>query len=240
MLENAPGVLITRPEPGLSATLRDVQALGWTAFSAPALAIMRVTSLRLSSGKFQAAIITSSQSLPILQKLGFMDMPLLAVGDVTAERARNAGFQNVESAAGDADALINLITRRLQPGDGTLLLLSGAQQGLPLLADLRNAHFKVLRRISYRTCPVDTVPADARHALQNHQISTVMVFSTASAQATLRLIQKTAPDTLPRLRWISISPRASAPLRKAGLRDIHAADHPDTATMLRLLGPYKR
>ncbi|MDG6094739.1 uroporphyrinogen-III synthase [Acetobacter sp. AN02] len=230
-----PGVLITRPEPGLSATAEAVRALGWNPVAAPAL-IIRPATLSGITRRFQAVLITSGQSLPALRVLDCPDIPLFTVGDATAERARAAGFTQVRSASGDADSLATLIRHSLDPESGSLLLLSGAGQGTDLATRLRHDGFRIIRRVAYRTLPETTPPPEALQVLQNGALTAVMVFSSASARATILMLQNHAPQLLPCLRGIAISARAGNILAAAGLPDVRAASRPDTPSMLKELG----
>jgi uroporphyrinogen-III synthase len=106
-LPEPPGVLITRPEPGASETAARVDALGFRPFSAPVLEIRILDFALPPAGTLQAIVAASGNAVAALPG-SHHHLPLLAVGNATAARARAAGFDRVASADGDAVALATL------------------------------------------------------------------------------------------------------------------------------------
>lgn len=230
--QKAWGVLVTRPEPGLSETMAAVRALGWEPFAAPSLAVTPLPVPRQSG--VAAVLVTSGQAVPALAQAVAPDTPVLAVGDTTAHRARAAGCLRVESADGDANALAALVLARLSPADGTLLLMSGAGQGLELAATLRRAGFTVRRRVAYAARPVRHLPSLAHAALKRGEIRAVLVFSAQSARSTCRALQQARCDVTG-LAGIAISEKSRHILEYYGFIDTRASVRPDAAAMLDLL-----
>ena len=81
-----------------------------------------------AAASLAAVLVTSGNAVDALPQ-AYRATRVLSVGDATAERARAAGFIQVLSAAGDAEALAELVIRQQNPRDGTLLLASGRRQG---------------------------------------------------------------------------------------------------------------
>ncbi|MBE7212127.1 MAG: uroporphyrinogen-III synthase, partial [Gluconacetobacter diazotrophicus] len=143
-------MLVVRPEPGAADTAAAVRERGFAVLVAP---VQRIVPVELSLPdaalvRMQAVLVTSGQALPALAALrdALGERPLLAVGNATARRARDAGFAAVESAGGDAAALRRLAAARLRPERGKLLLASGRGQGMELARGLRADGFRVWRR----------------------------------------------------------------------------------------------
>src|SRR6185312_16179085 len=118
-------ILLTRPEPeGLRSAAR-LRALGHQVTHAP---LMRGENLDVSiTGSFAAVLMTSANAaraivdhprFPELSKL-----PVLAVGDRSAEVARTVGFSDVASAQGALDELVRLAAARF--ANARLLYLAG-------------------------------------------------------------------------------------------------------------------
>lgn len=226
------GVLIARPEPGLSETMQAVRDLGWLPFAAPALRIVpRVVSVQAQAA---FAVLTSSQAIPALAEAVAFSTPVYAVGDATARRVRDAGFLTVTSAGSNAAGLAELMIREVQPA-GRVLLLSGAGQGVDLATTLREAGFRVSRRVAYDAQTVRELPEDAAAALRAGCIRTLMAFSSRSATATTRAVLR-AGGTPGCLRAVAISDATAATLQAAGFSQISVAAHPDAASMLTALG----
>ncbi|GBQ21426.1 uroporphyrinogen-III synthase [Acetobacter estunensis NRIC 0472] len=228
-----PGVLIVRPEPGLSETVEAARTLGWEPFAASSLHI-EPRFVPQQSG-VAAALVTSSQSLPALEQAVARDLPIFAVGDATSRRARERGFTHVESASGNAGDLAALVRARLTPENGTLLLLSGKGHGAALAAELRTNGFRVRRRVAYASRPQHDLPSPVLRAWQQGEISLVLSFSAGSARTLCRALRST-DCVIRNMPAIAISAATARVLEHNGFRPVRTAAHPDAANMLRLLG----
>lgn len=124
-------VLVTRPEPGASETVARLEALGFETVVLPlthivpldagpapdphavdAVAVTSVNALRHASPAMLAALSAK---------------PVFAVGDATAEAARQSGFAFVTSAAGTAIDLAAAIETRM-PIRSHILHLAGRER----------------------------------------------------------------------------------------------------------------
>src|SRR5512136_604668 len=90
------GVLVTRPEPGARDTAERLRALGFVPVMAPALCIKPVAAALGDLAEIQAVVVPSGNALPALPA-ELRGITVLAVGDATAARARDAGFRDVRS-----------------------------------------------------------------------------------------------------------------------------------------------
>jgi uroporphyrinogen-III synthase len=219
-------ILLTRPEPGASATATRLAALGHNPFKAPCLTIVpRPTALPDVPA---AIIITSAQAIPALPE-SLREVPVFCVGDATAGRLRQAGFISVTSAAGDARDLFRLITARRLPGPH--LLATGERHGLALTRQLREAGISVQRRTVYAARPIRALPEPARRALADNEIAAALFYSAATATAFFRL----QPPNIANIDAYALSPAVAAALRALPWRAIHTAVAPTEADLLALL-----
>lgn len=173
-------ILITRPEPGASETAKRLAVMGFLPLLAPMMVVHQRSMV--STGTPQAVLVTSSNAVGALPATLHSTL-LLAVGDATASRAREAGFTRVESASRDAAALAVLVAGRCRRADGALLLAVGAGQGLDLSAELRRQGFTVRRRVAYNAAPAKTMPTQAAASLAAGEVKVAMFFSPATARA---------------------------------------------------------
>lgn len=228
-------MLITRPEPGASETAARVAAMGLAPIVAPLLRI-RPSPVRLPPSERIAAILLASGSAVDPLPATFRALPLLTVGEATARRAEQAGFTNVASADGNAEALAALVRARVRPRDGTLLLASGRGQSLALAADLRASGYRVARRVVYTAGPVARLPAAARAALLGDQMQTVLFFSAETARHFMRLVRAAGlVDSLRNREAITIGPQAGMALKGVPWARIRVAGKPTQNEMLALL-----
>ncbi|HQT45684.1 MAG: hypothetical protein B7X08_06865 [Acidocella sp. 20-63-7] len=175
-------ILVTRPEPGASATAERLAAMGHQPVLAPCLSIAAL-SARLPEAP-AALIVTSGQAIPGLPAR-LHETPAFCVGDATAGKLRAAGFNRVQSASGDASDLFRLVVAQHLPG--THLLAVGERHGLALCAQLRAAGVSVLRRKVYAARPIRALPPDALGAMGRGEIGAALFYSAESARAFARL-----------------------------------------------------
>jgi uroporphyrinogen-III synthase len=216
-------ILITRPEPGATATAARLQAMGHRAIIAPCLSI---TPLKSSLPESAAAIIiTSSQAIPALP-LRWAGAKIFCVGDATAARLKAAGFSNIESANGDATDLFRLIRRKNLPG--THVLVTGQGHGLDLTAQLRNKNTKIIRRTVYMAKPVPSLPAGL---MEEKKIDAALFYSAESARAFTRL----KPPNTAGIEALALSPAVAAALHGLPWTKIRVALAPTEADLLALI-----
>ncbi len=224
-------VLITRPEPAASETARQVAGLGYAPVVAPLLRI-RLLGARLPASA-DAVLVTSGSAIPALPA-ALRSTLLLAVGDATARRAAEAGFTNVRSAGGDAEALAAL-ARRLLPATATVLLASGAGQGLPVAAALRRAGLRVHRRAVYAARPAPRLPAAAAEAIQSGELHAALFLSAETAQAFARLLPRALHPGLADAHAIAIGRPAADALSLLPWRQVRVSVRPTLDHVLALL-----
>lgn len=228
-------ILITRPEPGASATAARVAALGFVPLVAPVLATRPLGSALPPPEDIAAVLLTSGSAIPALLP-GYCDLRVLTVGDATATRARAAGFRNVVSAGGDANDLASLAKEQLPRSARPILLAVGRFQGNALADDLRVAGFRVLRRVVYSMVPARALTAPALAALRAGHVRAALFFSAETAQHFVQLVQRARVGaTLRSVDAISIGRPAAMALRRLNWRRIRVAAHPNQDAMLALL-----
>lgn len=228
-------MLITRPEPGASETAKRVSALGLQPIMAPVLEI-RILSISLPpAARLQAIVTASGNAIPALPS-NYHRLPLLAVGDKTASRARAAGFSQVTSADGDARALAALADRTCDIHGAPLLLATGQNQGEALATDLRVRGFRVLRRAVYAAMPVPILPGAARQALERGDVTAALFFSAETARHCVLLIRRARlHEAVRTVDALAIGQPAAMALKVLSWRRIRVAARPTQDAMLALL-----
>ncbi len=209
--------------------------LGFAPVAAPLLSIR--TRRPVLPRRVQAILLTSGQAAAPLAGLApeLRALPVLAVGDATAARARAAGFGAVDSASGDAARLVGIAGGRFDRDGEPLLLACGLGQGSEVAAGLRRAGFRVRRRCVYAVRPVRRLPEPALDALASGRLEAVLFFSADTAAAFVRVLPRHLHAALATVRAVAISPRAAEPLRRLRWRGIAAAGTPDAAALVSLL-----
>ncbi len=219
-------ILITRPEPGATATATRLQAMGHHPIIAPCLTISHLSTTFPPNPA--AIIITSSQAIQSLPT-HFAGTKIFCVGDATAARLRTAGFFSVESADGDATDLFRLIRSKNLPG--THLLVTGRGHGLQLSAQLRAGGTKIIRRIVYKVKPARKLSAEAAAALAARKIQAALFYSAESARAFTQL----KPPNTAHIEALALSPAVAAALHGLPWIKIRVALAPTELDLLALL-----
>jgi uroporphyrinogen-III synthase len=233
--ENPLTVLVTRPEPGASATASALSGLGHVPVLAPCLTIERLVPKLPPPEQCSTLLVASSQALTGLPA-SFHHHFFLTVGDATARRAREAGFTNVASAGGTAEDLAALVTQRCDPAAGFLLLACGAGHSIILAKTLRDAGFMVRRRVVYRSRPVPRLAASARRVLEGGRANRVMFFSPETARRFIALVRREKLEhKLRPVIAIAISAAAATALRVLPFAEIRTAMAPSQPHMLAML-----
>jgi uroporphyrinogen-III synthase len=182
----------------------------------------------------QAVLCTSANGVRALARVTHQrGLPLLAVGDATARRARAEGFTEVASAAGTVADLVDLAVVRLRPRGGRLVHVAGDVVTGDLGGALRAHGFMTERSILYEARPVAALSEAAAHALQYGTIDFAMFFSPRTATIFVGLAGSAGVAGGCRaITTLSISASADAPLAGLPWRDRYIAEKPNQQALL--------
>ena len=230
-------VLITRPEREATTLATALSQRGHVPVIAP---LFRLEILHpppdfsASLAACQAVLLTSANGARALAEASEQrGRPILAVGDTTATTAEGLGFTAVTSAAGDGAALVDLVRKRLDPKDGPLVHVCGADQALDLVAALSHDGFEVRRFVLYDARAEGALPDSARAALQARALDAATFFSPRAAAGFAALLSKAGlVDSVRDITAIAISPAALAPLGKLPFKATVAAARPTRQAVL--------
>ncbi|MEO7690707.1 MAG: uroporphyrinogen-III synthase [Sphingomonas sp.] len=105
---------VLRPEPGNTATADRVEALGLQAIRLPLFAVRALSWTPPDPADHDALLLTSANALRFagLDLADLLSLPVLAVGEKTAEAARLAGFDVMAAGNADAVAMLALASAR--------------------------------------------------------------------------------------------------------------------------------
>ena len=184
-------LLVTRPQPDAERTAAALRARGHAAVVAPLLRIEPVDDVELGSGPWAAILVTSANAAAAIARhqrfTELKALPVLAVGERSAQAMRDVGFADVISAGGGAGDLTRLAAERLKQG-APLLYLAGAERSGDIAGDLAAQNFTVRTAVVYRALAADALPHAAAEALAAG-IDGVLHFSRRSAEAYVKAVQ---------------------------------------------------
>jgi uroporphyrinogen-III synthase len=229
-------VLVTRPHPDDEATAAGLRARGFEVLKAPMLRFEPLAFRDEGEANYGAVIVTSANALrgiaPQLEGHPLLRLPLFAVGEHTASAARDAGFDNVISAGGDAGALrdrvLACVKARELKKTSPLLYLAGADLARDLAAELGERGFTVVTQTTYRMAAVPGLPREVCDAFAASAIEAVLHYSRRSARAFLDAARASGVEiSALSIPQGCISEGVAAVLRDAGATQIVVAASPD-------------
>ena len=231
-------VLVTRPEPGATATAARLTALGHQPVLLPLTRIVPVSAAPVDLVDCDAVIFTSANGVrhaPNALSEAIGRRPVHCVGEATAETARLAGIADPRTAAGDATALAAQLAVDLPPG-GRVLHVAGR--------DRTSGFDDMLTRAGLLPQVVEVYAAEAidhdekalQAALGDTGIDAVLVYSQRAGRLLAGLLAlPIMRTTLGAARFMCISANAATALSDIAGGRIAVAASPDENALLALL-----
>ena len=229
-------VLVTRPHPDDEATAASLRARGFEVLKAPMLRFEPLPLHDDGEAAYGGVIVTSANALrgiaPQLKNSPLLRLPLFAVGEHTASAARDAGFENVISASGDAGALRDRVLAGVKAKElkkaSPLLYLAGADVARDLAGELGERGFTVVTQTTYRMAAVSGLPREASDAFAANRIEAVLHYSRRSARAFLEAARASGVEiSALSIPQCCISEGVASVVRDAGATQVMVAVSPD-------------
>jgi len=233
-------MLVTRPEPDASETAARLNALDIETVIEPLLIAETLQTTLPDAAGFAALAVTSANALRALRDRGdlprLLQLPLYAVGDRTAEAARDLGFAEVISARGNFDDLVALLARA---GIGGPILYPAARQQAGDLGKALAPHgIMVITAAVYDMVPATALGETARAGLASGAIAAALFYSRRTAETFAGLTADLGNRT--RLGMLCLSEAVAEPLVAAHFVRVSLADHPSEEAMLGLALSFAR
>ena len=230
-------VLVIRAEPAASRTAARLTAAGHEPVVLPLARIAPIDARIINHRDFDAVAVTSANAARLCSRAMLTDishLPCFAVGDETANVAREAGFTDVTSAQGDACALAALITRSM-PSRSRILYLCGKLRRDTFERLLRDDGFDVTPIEVYDTVEVTYGLDELAARLGGEPIDGILVHSLETARSLMQLLEKDGSTLMSQdTPLICISSRVGALFGK-NFAETHVAREPTEASMLSTL-----
>jgi uroporphyrinogen-III synthase len=229
--------LVTRPREESEGLAAALAARGVEAIIEPMMQVQFPTAASPDLAGVQAVLCTSANGVRALA--GVTDergLPIFAVGDATASRARVEGFNTVQSAGGAVADLVRLVVEKLRPQDGRLLHIAGNVVAGDLVGSLRRNGFAIDRIVLYEAQPVAMLSEATVGALRSGSIDFAMFFSPRTAAIFTPLANDAAvAKCCAKIIALSISAAADAALAGLTWLDRRIAETPNQLALLALL-----
>jgi uroporphyrinogen-III synthase len=209
-------VLVLRPEPGASATVKRARERGRDAVAVPLFEVRPVSWIPPEASGFDGVLLTSANAIRHGGEglRGLRGLPVYAVGSATAEAAREAGFDVASSGDAGVERLLGSIEPELR-----LLHLAGQDRKVPDEAQQEIQSITVYRSVQ-------------KDAIKLGEIGDVVAM-VHSPRAARRLAELAEPEVKERIAIAAISPEA-AKAAGDGWASVDSADAPHDEALLAL------
>lgn len=226
--------LITRPRAESEVLAALLGERGIEAIIEPLIEIADTQAALPGLVGVQAILCTSANGVRAVARASAeRGLPLFAVGNATAARARAEGFRHVESAGGDVEDLAYLVVRRLKPQAGKLLHVAGSAVAGDLAAELGEQGFTVERAVLYEASPARALTPAVAEAIAGGTVDFALFFSPRTAAIFARLTEEAGVQAgLGPTVAVSISAAADAMLTDLPFRDRVIAKAPTQAALV--------
>lgn len=220
------GVLITRSKGDAGDYARLIEDCGYEVIFSPMLAVEALDTALPDLSDYSSLVFTSGHAVDIFARLSpERSKNVFTVGDVTAAKARDAGFGTVTSASGAADDLIALLHAR---GEKQALYLRGETIAHPLP--------DVDEHILYRAEAADDFSDLCEEKIRAHEIRAALFFSVRGAEIFAGLIRRKGLESyVSGIKALCLSAAVLESVSVLHGLESRAAATPDRAGMMALL-----
>jgi uroporphyrinogen-III synthase len=228
-------LIITRPREDAEPLAHELAVLGVESLIAPLLSIEAFESETPDLTDVQALLLTSANGVRAFAHLSKeRKIPIYAVGDASARGAREAGFQNIESAAGDLKTLAALVGEKLDFRDGAVLHIAGSRLAGDLAGILGRSGFDYRRVQLYHAIKATDLPPQCLIAIKDAQVDGVVLYSPRTAQAFMDLLAKAGlDDCTGQLSAFCLSDGVAAKIAARDWARVVVAETPDQAALIK-------
>lgn len=232
----APTIIVTRAEPGATATAERLINLGIEPIVSPALSLSLVEPLPSIPIDAAAAILfTSANGVRFFSDVSdHRGLPAFCVGSSTFEAAERAGFRSAYNADGDSEDLSRLVASKMTPTQGKLIHIANTHAGPILQNTLVEQGFDVEFVGLYEPIEAIDLSDAARTLIAQEKSICVLIHSAKGAASFANLI---APFTDIQTTFICVSDKAARPISHIG--EVRVADRPNEDALLRVVKDWK-
>jgi uroporphyrinogen-III synthase len=236
-------MLVTRPEPDASETAARLAALDIETRLCPLLLHRTLhTGLPDATG-FAAMALTSANALRALAERKALDsylgLKVFAVGDRTADHARNCGFAEVESAGGSLADLAELLAH--SKPDGPVFYPAGRDLTGELAKSLAPYGVMVITAQVYAMNAIEALPDEVIGELDAGTLGAALFYSRRTAETFADLAApRLGRQARGRLGMLCLSEGVAEPLIDAHFVRIGLADYPSEEAMMGLALSFAR
>ncbi len=232
--------LVTRPEPEGTKLKGLLEELGHEAVVESLMEADLMPEAIDDLDGVTALIATSRNALRSLAQSPYLHdalaIPLFAVGQGTAEIARDLGFERIAIGPGSVSGFAAAIAGTLDPADGLILHLAGDALAGDLAGELGELGFRVLRPVVYRMKAAEALGEGTREAIGEGAIDGVVLMSPRTARIYAGLIKRHGlVDAAAEIAHVCLSDAVARSLAPLGDVPVEIAEKPTLNAILELI-----
>jgi uroporphyrinogen-III synthase len=236
-----PYALITRPLEDARTTAANLKDMGIDSFIEPLLEIIYLPeaakALHSSLDGAQGIIVTSSNAVRALHVFSIpKNFPLIAVGEVTAIRAKELGFTDIKNSAGDVHNLVDFIIEKYKNNKGKFIYASATITTGNLAQKLIDSGFAVDEINVYRSVPAEQFSRQCFADLKSFNLA--LLYSPRTAKVFATLLRNAQITNIENFHVFCLSDKVANYMKEFGFK-IHVAKQPDNESLLELICNFK-
>ncbi len=236
-------VIVTRPEPDATRFADLCRAHDLDPVLSPVMEIHIAKTIADLSDVGALAFTSANGVRAFAANCDARDLPVYAVGDVTAQEARAAGFARIHVAGGDVESLAGHIASESRLARKALLHVAGEHRAGDLVALLESQGIAARRQSFYRAAPAQALSPAALSALDEPGADGdlwVSLFSPRTAKLFVALAERAnALAALGRVHAACLS-EAVAEAAGPGWAAHHIAPEMSAESLISLISAQKR
>lgn len=224
-------IIVTRPMEDGESLKQKLHGMGHHVNLLPLIEIVPRKNVLIAAKNYQAICLTSANGVRALQNIvSLQNVPVITVGEYSMKAALTAGFLSVIAKGGDVLGLLDYVVQHVNPSDGPLLYLSGAETSGDLEGKLKHASYDVDRVIVY---DAKAANLDGQSA-QISEADAVLLYSPRSAKIWRSEVERLHLESIvQKLKHFCLSANVAAALPQSWHRSI--AENPVEKDILALL-----
>ncbi len=230
-------VLITRPLPDARAFADLCDAAGVVSLICPLMQPVFFDEPPDVTGIGALAFTSANGVRAYARLMTSRASPVFAVGEATAQSARQAGFKTVFIADGDVASLSRLIAKEREVITGDVLHITGTRQAGDLSSALQKLGVNGRKSALYVMDEIEALPGSAIAALNDVAKSVwVALFSPRTAVLFVRLVAEAGLENrLGKMRAACLSEAVAEEVRMFTWERVAVAKQRNSASMLALI-----
>lgn len=238
-------VVVTRPAHSGKRTAERLRRMGHDPILLPLTHPVHHTreAMEALAGSSGAIAVTSAEAIEALCEQAvhlapYLDRPVFAVGQTTADKATQTGFRNVLHSDADGKALAELISasRSLLEGQ-PLLYLAGAPRAPGFETSLADLSIPFRTVEAYRMEPLPQTEAALSRIFSSARVDTLLLYSRHAATLLFALpFLQANGSLLAQTRLLCLSKSVASAIPTLFAANVQIAASPDENNLLLLLG----